>query len=208
MQRMIQKFLCTALLLFAFHATAQESEKFEDSQEAIDKVAKLADHLHQEAENAKKADKNTPLKLPKATPADYLDADGRAALRESMRSYYAYKTEAFQHRQRVFEWQLLSSKVIFVVVIFLVLVGLYFSWLQFKADMAKGEGTESADQKADDKSPQPPAQATPNQPVSTIEASTTGIKVSSPVLGVIILVISLAFFYLYLQYVYPIEELL
>jgi len=32
--------------------------------------------------------------------------------------------------------------------------------------------------------------------------------VSSPVLGVIILVISLAFFYLYLVFVYPIKEIL
>jgi len=32
--------------------------------------------------------------------------------------------------------------------------------------------------------------------------------VASPVLGVVILVISLAFFYLYLVYVYPIEEIL
>jgi len=32
--------------------------------------------------------------------------------------------------------------------------------------------------------------------------------VSSPVLGVVILVISLAFFYLYLVHVYPISELL
>jgi hypothetical protein len=31
--------------------------------------------------------------------------------------------------------------------------------------------------------------------------------VSSPVLGVIILVISLGFFYLYLVYVYPISEI-
>jgi hypothetical protein len=35
----------------------------------------------------------------------------------------------------------------------------------------------------------------------------SGIKVSSPVLGVVILVISLAFFYFYLVYVYPIENI-
>lgn len=202
MQPLIKVFVVVGLVMIATATSAQEQ------QSETDRMAELAENLYGEAEQAQTADKNTPLKLPKTTSMDYLDADGRAALRESMRSYYAYKTEAFQHRQRVFEWQLLSSTVIFVVVIFLVLVGLYFSWLQFKADMAKGEGKESADQKADDKSPQKPAPATPNQPVSTIEASTTGIKVSSPVLGVIILVISLAFFYLYLQYVYPIEELL
>jgi hypothetical protein len=40
-----------------------------------------------------------------------------------------------------------------------------------------------------------------------LDLSTAGLKVSSPVLGVIILVISLAFFYLYLVYVYPISEI-
>ncbi len=40
-----------------------------------------------------------------------------------------------------------------------------------------------------------------------IVASVKGIKVSSPILGVIILVISLLFFYLYLVYVYPITEI-
>jgi hypothetical protein len=38
-----------------------------------------------------------------------------------------------------------------------------------------------------------------------IEFSGKGIKVSSPVLGVVILAISLGFFYLYLRHVYPIE---
>ena len=38
-------------------------------------------------------------------------------------------------------------------------------------------------------------------------ASLKGIKVSSPILGVVILIISLAFFYLYLVYVYPIEDI-
>ena len=42
--------------------------------------------------------------------------------------------------------------------------------------------------------------------VTELEASVKGIKVSSPVLGVIILVISLLFFYLYLAFVYPIQE--
>lgn len=41
----------------------------------------------------------------------------------------------------------------------------------------------------------------------SVELSTSGIKVSSPVLGVIILALSLAFFYLYLVYVYPIKEI-
>jgi hypothetical protein len=49
--------------------------------------------------------------------------------------------------------------------------------------------------------------AGPEATSTTLEASATGIKLSSPVLGVIILALSLAFFYLYLVHVYPIEEI-
>ena len=90
------------------------------------------------------------------------------------------------HRREVFEWQLSSSKIIFYVVIFLVLIGVFFSGVQFYAAHKKNF--------MDDK-------------VTEISASAKGIKVSSSVLGVIILIISLMFFYLYLVYVYPINEI-
>ncbi len=127
---------------------------------------------------------------PAIVPQELLDEKGTAALRSSLTAYYNYRTEGFDHRRRVFAWQLLSSKVIFVLVVFLVSVGVYFSWLQFHIGLRGGSGTGEA------------------SPDTTFEATATGIKVSSPVLGVIILVISLAFFYLYLVYVYKIEEIL
>lgn len=134
-------------------------------------------------------DQERPMLTPREVPSELLDDAGQAAMRESFKAYYQYRIQGFRHRQRVFEWQLLSSKIIFVVVIFLVGSGIYFSWLQFRADLKKTDGGS-------------------DNTASILEASTSGIKVSSPVLGVIILVISLLFFYLYLQYVYPIEEIL
>lgn len=130
-----------------------------------------------------------PLQAPAMISGELLDAEGQAAMQAALKAYYDYRTEGYDHRQRVFEWQLLSSRIIFVVVIALVGAGIYFSWLQFRADL------KTTDTKG-------------GRGVSTLEASTSGIKVSSPVLGVVILVISLLFFYLYLQYVYPIEEIL
>ncbi len=96
--------------------------------------------------------------------------------------YYANLSRGLEHRERVFYWQYMSSIIIFFVVIGIVLIGLYFSWMQFHA-----KGGEVGE--------------------TTMEASKEGFKVSSPVLGVIILVLSLAFFYLYLVHVYPISEL-
>lgn len=97
--------------------------------------------------------------------------------------YYENLTVGLAHRQKVFAWQYTSSLIIFFVVIGIVLIGLYFSWMQFHAakDGQVGE--------------------------TTVEASKEGFKLSSPVLGVIILVLSLAFFYLYLVHVYPISEI-
>ncbi|MBL4899443.1 MAG: hypothetical protein JKX76_07325 [Colwellia sp.] len=97
-----------------------------------------------------------------------------------------YKT-GLEHRAKVFEWQHFTTRIIFFVVIFLVFSGIYFAWMQFKRD-------ENANSSSDEQE-------------HTVEISTSGIKVSSPVLGVIILTLSLAFFYLYLLYVYPITEI-
>ena len=127
---------------------------------------------------------------------------------ETMDAYYGYYTEGYRHRQRVFAWQLISSKVIFVLVTVLVFSGIYFAALQFHEGMrlraeasakANAPGTSATGEKKADKPEEPQ--------VTKISASEHGIEVSSPVLGVIILVISLAFFYLYLVYVYPISEL-
>lgn len=123
---------------------------------------------------------------PQAISPDLLGEEGAAAQREAFAAYYRYRIIGYEHRERVFRWQLLSSWIIFAMVILLVCVGVYFSWLQFRAALKSG-ATDSARE-------------------TTFEASTSGFKVSSPVLGVIILAISLAFFYLYLVYVYPIVE--
>lgn len=101
------------------------------------------------------------------------------------RASYEHRTRALDHRQAVFAWQHRSSQIIFAIVVAIVGVGLYFSWMQFTAANCRGGAPG----------------------LTEIEGSTTGFKVSSPVLGVVILLLSLAFFYLYLVHVYPIAEL-
>jgi hypothetical protein len=125
--------------------------------------------------------------MPELVDPAYLDEAGLASMRAALKAFYDYRIKGFDHRSRVFEWQLLSSRLIFVLVIAIVAVGLYFSWLQFMAGLREKAGTDTTS--------------------TTFEASPTGLKVSSPVLGVIILTLSLAFFYLYLVHVYPIEEI-
>lgn len=130
--------------------------------------------------------------IPQAACAQLEDEPTRAQCWQAFRSYFQYYESGFAHRRAVFGWQHLSTRIIFVVVLMLVSAGIYFAWVQFRHDLIvskdqpKGEGA----------------------PAHNLEISTTGLKVSSPVLGVIILALSLVFFYLYLVYVYPIAEIL
>lgn len=115
----------------------------------------------------------------------------------AMQGYYTYMANGYSYRSRVFEWQLLSSRVIFAVVLALVGAGLYFAAIQFRLAMRA--------------SARPPgAQSTaPESGMSLetkLEVSATGVSVNSSVMGLIILVLSLAFFYLYLVFVYPITD--
>ena len=129
--------------------------------------------------------------LPEGLSIKDLDEPTRERYFAALRECYQYRISGYQHRQKVFKWQLHSSKIIFFVVVFLVLVGIYFSGVQFHSSLKWKRPSESAEK----------------DETTEIEASIKGIKVSSPILGVIILVISLLFFYLYLAHVYPITEI-
>jgi len=103
------------------------------------------------------------------------------------RELYGYYVFGIQHRKRTFQWNLASSMITFWVVVALVFAGVAFAAFQFYISMKEKVRKDDA--------------------LNTqLEANLSGIKVSSPVLGVIILIISLLFFYLYLVYVYPIQE--
>jgi hypothetical protein len=129
--------------------------------------------------------------VPIAPVLDALDGPTKESYFAALRGYYDYRLSGYGHRNRVFTWQLFSSRVIFWTVLALVVAGVYFAAVQFHSGLrrrARGDEPRS-------------------EHVTEFAASLGGIKVTSPVLGVIILVISLAFFYLYLVYVYPIENI-
>jgi hypothetical protein len=118
-------------------------------------------------------------------------------LREALlKAEYEYDISVYQHRRKVFDWQHTSSIIIFWVVILIVVIGLFFSGMQFYISL-----------KREKERIKKPAETSEHQEsVTEFEASLQGIKVSSSVIGIIILVISLAFFYLYLVHVYPVSE--
>ncbi|MCC7180850.1 MAG: hypothetical protein IT177_20895 [Acidobacteria bacterium] len=107
------------------------------------------------------------------------DPATRSECLEAVRENYRYVKAALDHRRASFEWSLTASKIMFVVVLSLVFSGLLFAAAQFRRGM---------------------------RATTEVEFSVSGIKMRSPVLGVVILAVSMAFFYLYARYVYPIQE--
>jgi hypothetical protein len=101
-----------------------------------------------------------------------------------------YSVFAWQNRRDAFAWQAWSTKVLFWVVIIVVLAGLYLSWMQFYF-------AHNAPLKVDK-----PSNDKPSNGVNTVEVNTSGVKITSNVIGLIILTLSIVFFFLYLKFVY------
>jgi hypothetical protein len=113
--------------------------------------------------------------LPDASGLSLLDDASKEKFFRSMGAYYEYRAQGYQHRLDVFRWQFLSTKIIFVVVIFLVLVGVYFSWVQFRASY------RISDLAANEKASARTAAASVSEPaVTEIVASIGEVRVNHP----------------------------
>lgn len=157
------------------------------------------------------------------------DSPVAQAYQESLRAGFQYDIDSVAHRRKVLDWQHTSSVVIFWVVVLLVLGGLMLAALQFWGAMraqllhtqlvAASPGVVSTATTATaslsvsgaaNTAPAGPGSTSPaagDSGASTFEASLKGIKISSSVIGLIVLAMSMAFFYLYLKFVYPIQTL-
>jgi hypothetical protein len=200
----LSRFITLAALLLLGMPGAAVAEAAKSPQGDVGRIDRLKQSLAAEG-------KQQPELAPTLLPKEQLDPETARSMQQSLKAYYDYRSHGFEHRKAVFAWQLLSAKIIFAIVVALVAVGIYFSWIQLSAGMRGKTAPASAlpaGRPADLPATIRGETAAPSTPaVTTLEASPSGIRVSSPVIGVILLVISLAFFYLYLAYVYPIEEI-
>jgi len=144
-----------------------------------------------------------------------------------------YDDFILKDRMWVYNWQDISSVVIFIMVMTVVLMGLILSYKQFaftnemirkhhdevitapqktSATIVKATpaGTEVQQTNSDEQNTTTtvkiPAQGDIPQPATTFEVTKDGLKINSAVIGLIILVVSIVFFFLYLRFVYPIHE--
>ena len=101
---------------------------------------------------------------------------------------YRYVVSQWNHRAATFEWQLFSSKLLFWLVTLIVIAGVVLTYFQFRHAFSR----------------RPRNEVPPN---SELEFSLEKVRVSSSVVGVVILTLSLGFYFLYLVHVYPIKAL-
>jgi hypothetical protein len=165
------------------------------AQEAVPKAPDLPTQ-NEMMERLNEYHRGTDLAAPERPEDVKFNATTEAAWQSAWQAYYVYRIEGFGHRKSVFAWQSLSSKIIFVVVLILVFLGMYFAAVQFHVGLRRGAIPPSVDT----------AVAKADGDVTELELSWKAIRVRSAVLGVIVLALSLAFFYLYLVFVYPIEN--
>jgi hypothetical protein len=211
---MMQWFRSVSLFLLVLVAVATIATSFAGSQEPA--AGTVERRVPPEAQNIEKIIQEAVVEskqltqpvVPDMPRLEKLDQTTRDKYGEALRAYYDYRISGYRHRQALFAWQLWASRLIFWLVVILVSCGVFFSGVQFfrtpvrprsrrgrVSRKTKETKTEGEDDVAFDESE-----------VIELGASMEGVKVKSPVLGVVILTISFAFFYLYLLYVYPIVD--
>ena len=183
--------LVQAALLMPSHGLAASEETGDKSQGLqVRSASEMMKELKQRSSKGELSTPDVSAYMPKVWCANIDDEATKAICWKAYQASLNYYETGLQHRTRVFWWQHMSTRIILFVVLVLVASGIYFAWIQFKLDVTSRQSTRSTESGKE----------------HSLELSTSGIKVSSPVLGVIILALSLAFFYLYLIYVYPITE--
>ena len=104
---------------------------------------------------------------------------------------YKYDSAKINHRQKVFEWQHFSSVFMFWVVMAIVLTGLVLASFQFYT------GYKSSKKMKD----------TGSKEQTEINLTLSGVQIKSSLIGLLVFITSLAFLFMYLKFVYPIEKI-
>lgn len=113
------------------------------------------------------------------------------------------------YARRGWEWHLMSTQALFAIVLGIVGFGLWITWQQFKRDYTgrrRVRRVPAADK--GDAAPAPAAEPLLEAPRSagTIKVGPAGLELTSQIVGLLVLAMSLAFFYFYVKEVYPMRE--
>ncbi len=119
---------------------------------------------------------------------------------------FAYDVFRFDDNKDSFTFQYIQTWVIFLIVMLLVMSGVYLAYLQFKLDEKKALAQlEIQRLLARNAATQPPPGTSADDGETSLEVSTSGIKITSSVIGLVVLAMSFAFFYMYVLHVYELK---
>ena len=117
---------------------------------------------------------------------------------EILEAYNNHVIWNYWHFKWVYNWNFISTIIIFFIVNIMVLAGLYFSYLQFKQSLLMTKVVEKQEEEKKET-------AEASMPESKISLAINKIEITSSVIGLLILTLSFAFFYLYIVHVYPVS---
>ena len=186
----MNKTLIICLIFFAFCTltTAVNAQKKQSAKEVVNGFSQFLDS-EQTA---------TPGKTESISSVPNTISPPRNAMYDSLRFFRELKQADFAayQQQRSFAWQYYSSICIFIVVMFIVIMGLVLSFKQFQ--LTEKQVTANITKPKEET-------ITVENTNANFEISQTGLKINTGVIGLAILFMSLAFFFLYLKYVYGIS---
>lgn len=122
---------------------------------------------------------------------------------QDLKSYAEHLHWQRQFARDSWEWHLFSTRMLMFVVLAIVACGLWFTYLQFTKELKTVRTRTPA---------KPPPEAAPAEAdpqavkVTTMKFGPGGVEITSQVIGLLVLAFSLAFFYLYVKEVYPMQE--
>lgn len=126
------------------------------------------------------------------------EKDVHDACLSALKENFTYESERLKHRKWVFRFQLVATNISFVIVIVMVAFGLRFAYVQFSREFPRVLPATAAIDLG--------GRAENNISTTTdIEVSLARVKISSSILGVVILGLAMGFFYLYIRFVFPIQ---
>lgn len=114
------------------------------------------------------------------------------------------------YARRGWEWHLMSTQALFAIVLGIVGFGLWITWQQFKRDYTgrrRVRRAPAADKADAASAPAPEPLPELPRPAGSIKVGPAGLELTSQIVGLLVLAMSLAFFYFYVKEVYPMREL-
>lgn len=154
-----------------------------------------------------KASTDAKTVIPVSSPGTQLTLPPEAAQRINKR-YVENLEWQLEFSQRSWSWHFYSTIFLFFIVLLIVAFGLRITYLQFQKDYEPKHGAEGSGPPTDQRKP---ADGTQEPPPSaggantTMKLSSAGLELSSQIIGLFVLGFSLAFFYLYVKEVYPVQ---